>query len=79
MTVTEALQSASQSKLSLPKKLQCEMNLAVIPRIKGKGFTLRKKIVEGMKKKGNRKTVWAGQVLELLQHAIQDEESQVRG
>lgn len=55
MTVTEALQSAGQSKLSLPKKLQCEMNLAVIPRIKGKGFTLRKKIVEGMKKKETEK------------------------
>lgn len=43
VTVTEALQSAGQSKLSLPKKLQCEMSLTVIHRIKGKWFALRKK------------------------------------
>lgn len=79
MTVTESLQSAGQSKLSLPKKLQCEMSLTVIHKIKGKGFALKKNSRGHEKKKGNRKTVWSGQVLEVLQHAIGDKESQVRG
>lgn len=55
VTVTEALQFAGQNKLSLPKKLQCKMSFTVIHRIKGKWFALRKKIVEGMKKKKENK------------------------